>query len=126
MSTLRKNILIVDDDHFLLDMYSQKFTQKGYVVEPCASVKAALEALRGGFPADVLIFDIIMPEQDGFMFLKALNDEHLVKDAVRIALTNQSNDEEKKRAEDLGIDKYIIKASMIPSEVVEAVGQATS
>ncbi len=39
--------------------------------------------------------------------------------AVIIMLTNQADDEEKAKA--IGVDGYIIKATMIPSEVVEKV-----
>jgi len=62
-----------------------------------------------------------MPERDGFSFLQVLLGEHLAADAALIALTNQSNDEDKTKAEHLGADRYIVKASMIPSEVVAAV-----
>lgn len=118
-----KALVLVDDDKFLLDMYSMKFQQAGYRVQACLSVKAALEALRGGFPADAVVFDLVMPEMDGFAFLQALRDEKLAPAAKRIALTNQSDDVEQQKAMELGADKYIIKASMIPSEVVSAVGE---
>ena len=49
--------------------------------------------------------------------------EKLAPHAVRIALTNQSNDDERTKAERLGVDRYIVKASTIPSEVVSMVGE---
>jgi DNA-binding NarL/FixJ family response regulator len=55
--------------------------------------------------------------------LQAIRDEKLAQGAKLIALTNQSDDAEKNRAQELGADHYIIKASMIPSEVVAAVGE---
>ena len=116
-------ILLVDDDKFLLDMYSMKFTQAGYKVQACLSVKSALDALRSGFAADAVAFDLIMPDMDGFALLQAIRDEKLAQGAKLIALTNQSDDAEKNRAQELGADHYIIKASMIPSEVVAAVGE---
>ena len=45
----------------------------------------------------------------------------MVPQAVRIALTNQGDDAEKEKAGSLGVDRYIVKASMIPSEVVTVV-----
>jgi DNA-binding response OmpR family regulator len=111
-------VLLIDDDKFLLDMYSLKFTQAGFSVQPCFSVSEALTALRGGYMAAAIIFDITMPGEDGFFFLQKVHDEKLAHDARLIALTNQSNDEDKKRAEGLGVHRYCIKASMIPSEVV--------
>lgn len=121
--TPKRRVLLVDDDKFLVDMYAMKFTASGYEVQACISANEALETLRGGFPADAVVFDIIMPERDGFSFLSALGDEKLVPGAARIALTNQSNDDERTRVEGLGVDRYIVKASTIPSEVVNLVGE---
>ncbi|QQG38220.1 MAG: response regulator [Candidatus Kaiserbacteria bacterium] len=119
----KKSVLFVDDDKFLADMYGLKFTNGGFTVQACLSVADALEALRSGFQADAIVFDLVMPERDGFSFLQALRDEKLAPQAVRIALTNQSDDSEKKKAEELGVDRYVVKASMIPSEVVALVAQ---
>lgn len=113
--------MLVDDDNFLLDMYSMKFTQSGYQVQACLSVKVALDVLRGGYTPDAILFDLIMPIEDGFVFLSTLKTENLAPHAIRIALTNQSDETERKHAEELGTDRYIIKASMIPSEVLAVV-----
>ena len=104
-------------------MYAMKFTTSGYEVQACVSANAALAALREGFAADAVVFDLIMPERDGFSFLSALGDEKLAPHVVRIALTNQNNDDERTKAERLGVDRYIVKASTIPSEVVSMVGE---
>lgn len=117
--TATQLVLLVDDDRFLLDMYSTKFIQAGFGVEACQSVEEALKLLRGGLKPAAVLFDIIMPGEDGFMFLHAIHEEKLAEGARLIALTNQSNDEDKAQAEKLGVDRYVVKASMIPSEVLE-------
>ena len=119
----QKSVLIVDDDKFLADMYGMKFSAAGFVAQACLSAEDALRALRGGFKADAIVFDLIMPERDGFSFLQTLVGEHLSEGAALVALTNQSNDLERVKAESLGVDRYIVKASMMPSEVVAAVGE---
>ena len=119
----KRNVLFVDDDKFLVDTYGMKFTQSGYTFEGCLSANQALEIIRGGFSPNIIIFDITMPERDGFSFLEALRSGNLAAGAKLIALTNQSEDAEKKKAEELGVDRYIVKASMIPSEVVNIVGE---
>ncbi len=116
-------ILLVDDDKFLLDMYGMKFSQNGYTVETCLSAKQALGIVRGGFKPEVILFDLTMPELDGFSFLKALSDERLAEGALKIALTNQSDESERTKAAELGASGYIVKASMIPSEVVNTVNE---
>ena len=114
-----ETVLLLDDDHFLLDMYSMKFIQKGYAVEGCMSTAEALTALRGGLKPAAVLFDIVMPGEDGFSFLSTLKAEKLAEGAAVIALTNQSNDGDRAQAEKLGADNYVVKASMIPSEVVD-------
>lgn len=114
-------IYILDDDRFLADMYSTKFIQKGFSVEAFDSVAGALAALRKGATPLAVLFDIVMPDQNGFDFLRAAKSEKLGGAATFIALTNQSSDEDKAQAESLGVDAYVIKASLIPSEVVTMV-----
>jgi DNA-binding response OmpR family regulator len=117
----KMKVLLVDDDKFLLDMYSTKFSQHGFTVHASLSVKAALETLHGGFKPEAIVFDLIMPEENGFSLLEKVKNEKLAEGICLIALSNQSDESEKKRAVDLGATRYIVKASMIPSEVVEAV-----
>lgn len=123
ISNSKGNVLLVDDDNFLVGMYGQKFASAGYTVQACLSVKEALQLIRGGFVPRVILFDITMPEQDGFALLKTLAEEHLAQHAIKIALTNQSDESEKAQAASLGASRYIVKANMIPSEVVAAVGE---
>ncbi len=121
MTDTGKKVLLLDDDKFLLDMYALKFSQEGFSVVSCFSVEEALQALRAGERPDAILFDISMPGEDGFAFLSHLQEENLVGSARLIALTNQSTEVDQKHAEELGAHRYIVKASMIPSEVVEVV-----
>ena len=114
-------VLLVDDDRFLADMYAMKFTAKGYDVHACLSVSDALKVLRDGFKPVVVVFDVLMPEHDGFHFLTSLVTENLRAGAYLIALTNESDDTAQKRLMELGADRVIVKATMIPSEVVNTV-----
>lgn len=110
--------MLVDDDKFLLDMYSMKFVKDGFSVQVCLSVNDAVTALHGGFTPDAVVFDLTMPVRDGYDLLQTLRDEHLAESAKKVALTNQSTDSEKAKAMELGADLFIVKATMIPSEVV--------
>lgn len=114
-------VLLVDDDRFLLDAYSLKFRHEGFKTYAHLSVDEALQTLRQGIEVDAILFDLVMPQKDGFAFLAALREEKLTKNAVLIALTNQMEDTERAKVEELGGDRYLIKASVIPSEVVAVV-----
>lgn len=120
----KPKIVLLDDDHFLLDMYNLKFSQAGYDVHACYSADEVLTALKDGFDPDAIMFDLILPGTDGFEFLQILKEGKLAPKAVLIALTNQSTDEERKKTEELGADEYIVKANTVPSEVVNMVKEA--
>ncbi len=115
------NILLIDDDKFLVEMYGAKFNSAGYTTQICLTAKEALDALGGGFAPIALLFDITMPEMDGLEFMQQVVEKHLADDALKVALTNQNSDQERARATELGVGLYIVKASVIPSEVVAQV-----
>ncbi len=113
------SVLIVDDDRFLLDMYTLKFTECGCAVEAISDPKAALEKLRGGAQPNIILLDVIMPALSGFEFLEIRKKENLAPNATVIMLTNQGQPEDVQKAMTLGAAGYIIKASSIPSEVLQ-------
>lgn len=116
-----KKIMIVDDDNFMIDMYSLKFKERGFVVYASLDPKRALEKLNEGFVPNIILFDIIMPEMDGFEFLENVKKIDLENNIIKIALSNQWEEEVIERIKKMGVDDYIIKANMVPSEVLDKV-----
>lgn len=114
-------ILLIDDDRFLLDMYAKKFSDEGYRVEACRSVKEGLAVIERRGEVDAIVFDLLMPEETGYDLLHTLQEKHLAPNALKVALTNQGADEEREKMKALGVDEYIVKASMIPSEVFNTI-----
>ena len=119
--TLKKKVLLVDDDSFLLSMYSLKFEKNNYEVVVALSGQDALNKLKDGLKPDILIFDVVMPGMDGIELLSAVREQHLADQAKCMMLSNQGEPADIERAKKIGIDGYIVKASSIPSEVVKAV-----
>lgn len=113
------SILLVDDDQFLLDMYAMKFSACGCKVESTSKPEKALDMLRDGAKPNIILLDVMMPGVDGFAFLETLQKEKLAEDSIVIMLTNQGQKEDIDKAMALGADGYIVKASAIPSEVLE-------
>ncbi len=113
------SVLLVDDDKFLLDMYRKKFEQNGATVSVAVGSAEALAKLRDGFSPDILLLDVIMPTIDGLELLGIIRKEQLVPKATIIMLTNESDREKIEEAKTLSVDGYIVKATSIPSEVVE-------
>lgn len=117
----KPSLLLVDDDQFLLNMYSLKFKNSGFDIEVANSGIAALQKLRDGYAPSVVLCDLVMPSMDGIEFIKKMKEEKLCPHSAIIVLTNQSQSAEIERAKEIGVDGYIVKASTIPSEVVQEV-----
>jgi len=114
-------VFIVDNDKFLLGMYSTKFAEAGYDVDVAVGPDAALEKLRAGIKPEIMVFDTVMSPIDGIDLLKTIRDEKLAPDAAVIILTNQDQRSDIARAKELNVDGYIVKATTIPSEVLHEV-----
>ena len=114
-------VLIVDDDQFLLDMYSVKFKEEGIEVETSESGAEALAKLREEFEPDVLLMDVVMPDVDGLELLDTIKKEKLGGSPALVVLSNQGQPSDIEKAKKLGANDYIVKASAIPSEVLKRV-----
>ncbi len=114
-------ILLVDDDAFLRDMYATKFKEEGYLVVVAKSGVQALSALKDEGDVDVVMLDMIMPGMNGIEILKAINELDLSKKPSCIVLSNQSENSDVDDAVKAGAVGYIVKAEMIPSDVVREV-----
>lgn len=126
MSEGGKTILIIDDDRFLLDMYSLKFKQQGFNVDSSASGQEALAKLRSGLDPAVILLDIVMPGLDGIEFIDTIKKENLAAHAVIIVLSNQGEPTDIEKAKEHGAHEYIVKANSVPSDVLEKVSSVIS
>jgi CheY-like chemotaxis protein len=102
-------------------MYSIKFSKNNFEVSSATSGEEALNKLKDGYNPDIILLDIVMPVMDGFEILENIKKNNLAPKASVIMLTNQGQLADIERAKSLGTSGYIIKATTIPSEVVEEV-----
>ena len=116
--TTPKHVLIVDDDKFLLDMYSIKFAEQGFTVEIASDGAEALEKVNAGLDLDIYLIDILMPKMDGFELIGKLREKKINERATIIILSNLGQQTDIDRGLNLGVDGYIVKATATPSEVV--------
>lgn len=123
MENIKPKVLIVDDDKFLLNMYSLKFNKSNYEADSASSGDMAISKIKEGYIPDIILLDIVMPGMDGFDVLETLKKDKLATNALIIMLTNQGQLADIEKAKGYGINGYIIKATTIPSEVVEEVNR---
>jgi len=114
-------ILIIDDDRFLLDVYSVKFGENGHDVVTAFGAEEAIEKIKKDDNFDAVVLDIVMPDMDGFEFLATIRENGLAQKSAIIILTNQGETKDVERARKFNVEGYIVKASTIPSDVLAEV-----
>ena len=113
-------ILIVDDDVFLLDMYSLKFKEAGFQVEIAENGEAALKKAQDIKP-DAILLDVVMPKMDGLETLRQIKKDKIAENAKIVVLTNLGQKEDVEKGLKLGADDYVVKAHFTPTEVLNKV-----
>jgi len=113
-------ILLVEDDSFLLSMYTTKFELENFQVITAEDGEKGLK-LAIKEPVDIILLDIILPKMNGFEVLENIKkNNELIKIPV-ILLTNLSQKSDIEKGLSMGADDYIIKAHFTPAEVVDKV-----
>ncbi len=114
-------LLLIDDDQFLRDMYAMKFTESGYKVFTADRASVAFREMQQQGDFDVVLLDMIMPTMSGIEIIKAIKEQFPDSKAKCIVLSNQGQESDINAAKAAGAIGYIIKAEVVPSEVVERV-----
>ncbi len=101
-----KTVLIVDDEERLRALVRTYLEREGYRVLTAANGREALRLARTEKP-DLIILDIMMPEMDGYDFMRAHRAEHLP--GAIIMLTARVDDADAVLGLELGADDYVTK-----------------
>jgi len=120
MKNNKFKILLIEDDPFLLSMYTTKFELENFKVITAEDGKKGLKLAIEEAP-DIILLDILLPKMNGFEVLKELKSNDDVNNIPVILLTNLSQKDEVAQGLSLGADDYLIKAHFMPSEVVEKI-----
>lgn len=120
MNKKSAKILLVEDDRFILSMYSAKFVAEGFAVAGALTAEDGLAEAKN-FKPDIIILDIMLPDEDGLSLLKTLKRSKGTANVPVIILSNLSEPAYREQALIYGAADYWIKAYLEPGEVVEKV-----
>ena len=91
--TIKKTILIVEDEQDLREVLADKLGREGFATLEAHNGKEGLDMALEKHP-DLILLDIVMPEMDGMTVLRKLREDAWGKGALVILLTNLSATEE--------------------------------
>jgi DNA-binding response OmpR family regulator len=113
-------IAIIEDDQTISQMYRMKFQSDGFDVQMASNGRLGV-ALVEEFGPDIVLLDLQMPEMDGAEALTEIRKHDWGKDIPVIILTNMGEEESPAALKKLGVESYIVKADLTPSQVVARV-----
>lgn len=122
---VQKYVLLVEDDSFIADLYLLKLKISNFEADVAASGEKAIEKIARRKP-DLLLLDIVLPGIDGWQLLKRIREDKNLKGIKVIVLSNLEKGEELKKALNLGVVKYLIKAHYTPSGVIKEIKKVFS
>lgn len=137
MDTAKKQfrILMVDDDPMLRKLYEMAVGGRSgeFELALAENTQEADRLIRSQRP-DVVLLDLILGNRpdvstdeldkaNGFNFLLALKHDPETAEIPVVIFSNLDTRTDKDKARDLGAADYLVKARMLPSEVLEALRQ---
>lgn len=119
------NVLIVEDDTFLVRAYEVMLTSQGFNVAVVTDGEAALEHLKSEGKPAVMLLDLMLPKLSGFEVLEQMQQDKTMADVPVIVLSNLGQPDDIERAKSLGAKDYFVKADTPLEKVVSVINQFT-
>jgi DNA-binding response OmpR family regulator len=113
-----KKILFVEDDDALAGVYLVRLQAEGFEVRRVANGEEALAAATEYRP-DLILLDVMMPKVSGFDVLDILRNTPETANLKVVMLTALSQEADRKRAQDMGVDDYLVKSQVVITDVID-------
>ena len=109
MTRTKAHILLVDDDERLRDLLRKFLVENGFFVSTAREAAHARQ-LMDVFIFDLMIFDVMMPEEDGFSLTEFIRTGPMrLKDTPILLLTAMGETENRITGLSSGADDYLTK-----------------
>ena len=107
-ASLRKKILIVDDEPDVADLVAYNLKTKGFDTETVNDPTHSIGVARTMMP-DLVILDVMMPEINGIQICRLLRAEPQLKNVPVIFLTAKVEEDDRVQGLESGADDYVCK-----------------
>jgi DNA-binding response OmpR family regulator len=114
------DVLLVEDDPSVLEMYRLKLELDGYRVNTALDGEDGLRK-AGDLAPDIIFLDIRLPKMDGLEVLRKLRAQDKTRNIPVIILSNYDEEDLVARGLRLGAHEYLIKARTTPSSLSEGI-----
>ncbi len=116
---MNKKIMIIEDDKSIQDIYTLNFQAAGYEVVLEGDGLSGISSVVEKKP-DIILLDVMMPNMDGFAFLKAMKENTSVNIPV-VVCSNLSDKETYNKAFASGASAVLLKVNYSGKELVQKI-----
>ena len=116
---MRPRIVIIEDEKDIVELVRYNFRKEGFEVESFGRGREGLDFLRR-HPVDVVLLDILLPDDDGFSICKRLRGDERLRTLPVIFLTAKGEEVDRILGLEIGGDDYVVKP-FSPRELVARV-----
>ena len=102
----KKTIIIIDDDKFILNVFSRILQKQGYNVDVVETGQETLEKINEK-KYDLALIDVNLPDINGIDLVSKLNS--INPDLIKIVITGFPSIEDATSAMDQGVIAYLVK-----------------
>lgn len=117
---MAKKILIIDDNSLTREINGSVLAQSGYEVITACGGSDGLKRLAEE-KVDLIVLDLIMPDINGFEFLKICKDNPSFQNIPIVVLTGRDLPDEIKKVRELGARECLVKHKVRPSNLLESI-----
>ncbi|MGO9608069.1 MAG: response regulator [Verrucomicrobiia bacterium] len=118
-----KNILIIEDDSLVADVYRQKLSEEGFDVEVAVDGRDGLETFQNR-KVDLVLLDLLLPQINGIQVLQRIRSEYSPKELPVLVFTNAYLGGVMQQAWDAGANQVIPKAGVRSGQVIQMIKNA--
>jgi CheY-like chemotaxis protein len=119
-ATGAKKILMMEDEDVFVEMFGGKLKQEGFEMEYAKNGNWGIkEAMKNKY--DMFIIDMAMPVMSGDEVVERLKSDEELKKIPILILSASASDEDVKKVQALGVDKFFIKTQVTPSDLAKEV-----
>lgn len=115
-----KKIMIIEDDKDLQEIYKLNFEMAGYEVLQEFDGLNGISSVVDKKP-DIILLDVMMPNMDGFAFLKVMNENTDINIPV-VVCSNLSDKETYAKAVSAGASAVLLKVDYSGKQLVDKIG----
>jgi signal transduction histidine kinase/CheY-like chemotaxis protein len=114
-------VLLADDEAETRTVLATLLEQAGAAVTAAGTSSDAADSLHRSIP-DVVLLDIAMPREDGYMLLEKIRKHPGCNDVPAVALTGYAGEEDRRRAKAAGFHVHLAKP-VDPAELIQTISK---